>query len=199
MSNDFVRREYNKIAETYLKGRDKFKNNKYLDRLMEMLPPGSTVLDIGCGAGIPIDSYLIDHGHRVIGIDISEKQIELAKKSVPEGKYSVKDMSMLRRGEYEVDAVVSFYTIFHTPRETHLDLLKKMGTFLKPHGLILITMGSSDWEGKENNFFGGEMEWSHYDSETNIKIVKEAGYEILTNEIDTTGDEKHLVIIARKN
>jgi len=33
-------------------------------------------------------------------------------------------MSELKKDEYKVDAVVSFYAIFHTPRDKHLELFK---------------------------------------------------------------------------
>lgn len=198
MSNDDIRKGYNKVAVTYLKGRDKFKNNKYLDRLIELLPKGSVILDLGCGAGIPIDSYLISHGYKVKGLDISEKQIELAKQNVPSAEYELKDMSLLKEKEYSVDAIVSFYAIFHIPRETHRELLRKLHSFLKKDGLLLITMGSSNWVGKENDFFGGEMSWSHYDASTNLDLIKQAGFQIVFEEIDKSANERHLVVLARK-
>lgn len=88
MSNQTVKAGYNKAAEEYLnKYRGIFNNNKHLDLLIEKLNPRARILDLGCGAGIPIDKYLIDKGFKVIGIDISEKQIELAKNNVPEGEF----------------------------------------------------------------------------------------------------------------
>jgi len=198
MSNDFVKQQYNKLAENYLAGRDRFKNDKYLDKLSSLLSSGSTVLDIGCGAGLPIDKYLIDHGFKVIGVDISEKQIEMAKNNVPQGDFKVEDMSEFKNKEYFVDAVISFYAIFHTPRESHQQILEKIASFLKKDGLILITMATTEWEGKENDFYGGEMYWSHYDSKTNSKLVQDAGFELLLDEIDNTGKEKHQIILARK-
>ena len=198
MDNDFVKQQYNKLAENYLAGRDKFKNGKYLEKLNSLLFPGSTVLDIGCGAGIPVDKFFLSRGHKIIGLDISEKQIELAKKNLPNGKFKVEDMSNLAEKEYSVDAVISFYAIFHTPRETHGSILKKISSLVKNNGLLLITMGSSNWEGKEGNFFGGEMFWSHYGKKENKKLVEDAGFKILLDEIDESGGEKHQVILAKK-
>lgn len=198
MDNKFVKDSYNKIAENYLAGRDQFKNNKYLDKLNGILKPHSIILDVGCGAGVPVDRCFIKSGHKIIGIDISEKQIELAKKNVPEGDYKVEDMSELKSGEYTVDAVVSFYAIFHTPREQHMEILNKIHSFVKKDGYLLITMGSTDWEGKENDFFGGEMSWSHYDEKTNTQLVENAGFNILLDEIDPTGGEKHQILLAKK-
>jgi 2-polyprenyl-3-methyl-5-hydroxy-6-metoxy-1,4-benzoquinol methylase len=198
VSNDFVKQQYNQLAENYLAQRDLFKSNKYLEKLSSLLVPHSTILDIGCGAGIPIDKFLLDHGYKVTGIDISEKQIELAKKNLPDGEFKVEDMSELKAKECSVDAVVSFYAIFHTPRETHGSILKVINSFLKSGGLILITMGSSEWEGTESGFFGGEMFWSHYGSAQNRKLVEEAGFEILLDEIQESGREKHQIILAKK-
>jgi cyclopropane fatty-acyl-phospholipid synthase-like methyltransferase len=198
MSNDFVKQQYNKLAENYLAGRDAYKNDKYLENLNTLLVPNSRILDIGCGAGIPIDKYFLDRGHKVIGLDVSEKQIELATKNLPNGEFKVEDMSELKEKEYSVDAAVSFYAIFHTPRETHGEILKKISSFLQANGLLLITMGSSEWEGTEQDFHGTEMFWSHYGKEKNRQLVEDAGFEILLDEIDDSGGEKHQVILAKK-
>lgn len=42
------------------------------------------------------------------------------------------------------------------------------------------------------------MFWSHCDSQKNREIVEKAGFEVVLDEIDTSGEEKHQVIIARK-
>lgn len=195
--NQKVKAGYNLAAKNYSsKFRDQFKNEKHLAKLVEVLKPNSHVLDLGCGAGKPIDSYLISKGMKVTGIDLSEAQIELARSYVPDASYEVRDMSELKGDEYQVDAVVSFYAIFHTPRENHADLLKKFRSFLYSGGYLLITMGATDWEGKEDNFCGAEMYWSHFGADKNKELVKEAGFEILFSEIDDAGGEKHLIIFA---
>ncbi|HEX6404379.1 MAG TPA: SpoIIE family protein phosphatase [Pseudonocardiaceae bacterium] len=44
------------------------------------LPSCPTVLDLGCGAGVPCTALLAEHGD-VVGVDISTSQIELARKN----------------------------------------------------------------------------------------------------------------------
>lgn len=198
--NQKVRAGYNRVAPSYsTEFRDQFKNDKHLEQLSKLLLPDSLVLDIGCGAGKPVDSFLVSRGLKVIGIDISEAQIDLARKFVPEATYQLKDMSELSKGEFRVDAVVSFYAIFHTPREKHLELLQIFKSFIKPNGYLLITMGASDWVGKEDDFCGTEMYWSHYGADKNIEFVKEAGFTILDSVIDESGGEKHLIVLAKVN
>lgn len=195
--NESVKSSYDKIADDYTTNRDQFKNDKYLKMLTGRLPAGSSVLDLGCGAGVPIDKYLIDRGFQVTGIDISPRQIELAQQNLPTGEFCVRDMSDLRDGEFHVDAVVSFYAIFHTPREHHLEIFQKINSFLKEGGLLLTTMGASDWEGEEE-FHGAPMRWSHYGVDKNIEIVRDAGFETIHVEVDTSGGENHLVVLATK-
>jgi cyclopropane fatty-acyl-phospholipid synthase-like methyltransferase len=197
MSKDMVRKGYDRIAQKYMGVRDQYVNNRYLLNFNSRLKPGSLVLDLGCGAGKPIDRFLVNRGHKIIGVDISRKQIKLAKRNVPEARYVVKDISSLRKEEYRVDAVISFYTILHISRETHQELFYIINSFLPEGGLILVTMGSSEWEGIQD-FYGVEMYWSHYGPEKNREIIEKAGFEIILDEIDASRIDKHQVIMAKK-
>jgi len=197
MSKDIVKKGYDRIAQRYMDVRDQFVNNRYLENFNSRLKPASLILDLGCGAGKPIDRILVNRGHKVIGIDISKKQIKLAKRNVPEARYVVKDISSLQKEEYKVDAVISFYTILHIPRETHQELFYIINSFLPEGGLVLVTMGSSEWEGIED-FYGVEMYWSHYGPEKNREIIEKAGFEVILDEIDAIRKEEHQVIIAKK-
>lgn len=190
---------YNKCANAYANNRDLFTNQKYLEDLEKHLPKNSSVLDIGCGSGIPIDQFLLEKGFKVTGIDISDEQIKLAQQNIPNGHYYVRDMTEIDFPANSFDAIVSFYAIFHIPREEHLPLLKKLYQVLKPNGYLLISMGADEWEGIENDFHGAEMFWSHFGKDKNIELAKQAGFEIIYDIIDTSGNEKHLIIFAKRN
>jgi methylase of polypeptide subunit release factors len=41
------------------------------------------VLDLGCGAGIPVTRHLTALGHHVLGVDGSARQIALARRNAP--------------------------------------------------------------------------------------------------------------------
>jgi len=70
---------YDRIAERYLAwagGIDDPGRARMLDLLLERLPPGGDVLDLGCGAGVPSTVRLAEC-HRVTGVDISQEQLRL--------------------------------------------------------------------------------------------------------------------------
>ncbi len=193
-----VEKGYDRIAESYLEGRSIFDNTRYLRQFCKLLLPHSTILDVGCGSGKPVDVYLQRRGHAVIGIDISSKQIELARRSVPQAQYVVRDMAKLQEKEYRVDAIVSFYVLFHLPWETQKHLFKIFNTFLPEGGAMLVTLGRRNWEGVRDDYFGVPMYWSTKEPLENRAMIEDAGFHIVCDEIDHAAGEKHHVVIARK-
>lgn len=81
--NELTRQAYNAVAAKYY---DLFKDEleqkeydlKLFDSFAASLPNGSIVLDAGCGPCAHVSGYINEKGHNVIGIDISEKCIEMS-------------------------------------------------------------------------------------------------------------------------
>jgi 2-polyprenyl-3-methyl-5-hydroxy-6-metoxy-1,4-benzoquinol methylase len=53
--------------------------------LADSPPPAG--LSAGCGCGVPVARSLADAGFRVVGIDISERQVERARRLVPQATF----------------------------------------------------------------------------------------------------------------
>jgi SAM-dependent methyltransferase len=67
--------------------------------------PGTSVLDLGCGAGL-FARAAADRGARVTGIDTDAEAIALAAAEVPEGSFTVGDARNPPRGPFDVVAAV---------------------------------------------------------------------------------------------
>jgi cyclopropane fatty-acyl-phospholipid synthase-like methyltransferase len=173
----------------------------YLVKLIKLLPKKSRVLDFGCGIGIPFDSYLVNSGIDVTGIDISTKHLKQAKKNVPQATFIKGDFSVYEFQE-KFDAIVSFYAIFHIPRDEHKKLFEKMFDLLKVDGVILITLGASDYEYMVNeNWFGSpKMAWSSHKPDNYKKLIVDAGFKLLDLGFEGKfGDEEyHFWLLAQK-
>ena len=196
---------YDRMAEQYLATRDPY-DPLALTALEDLasLPTGAVVLDLGCGAGVPVTGWLADRGFSVTGVDVSARQLELARTNVPAGTFLKADMTKLAFAPESFDAVVAFHSIIHVPRAEHPALLADIHRWLKPEGLFLATMTVTDFEGRDENWrgWGAPMVWSHYDGEANVAMLREAGFEIHCAEPRTglgTGDaETWLWVLARK-
>ncbi len=197
MWTNVVRDGYDQIARVYLADRNRLGSGKYVQKLLKLLPKHSTVLDLGCGAGVPIDDVLLKAGHEVIGIDISNEQIKLARAYCPRGRYIVGDIADLEEGTYQVDAVISFYTLFHIPRTEQAKALKIIASFLPKGGMLLLTMGDREFEG--SHILHSVPMWvSQYGTIKNKMLVEKAGFKIVFSEMDSSGGEHHQILMAEK-
>ncbi len=179
---------YDRVAEQYLSTKDP-EDELTLDALAELaciLPPEAAVLDLGCGAGIPATRWLAER-FTLTGVDISAKQLELARRNVPGASFLKADMTDPNFAPETFEAVVALHSIIHVPRTEHLTLLKNISRWLKPGGAFLATLSVGEWEGEESDWegWGAAMRWSHYDREANLKMLREAGFEIVWAEART--------------
>ena len=197
-----VKAGYNQIADRYLAGRKRDSEDiRLLEELITRLPKGAKVLDAGCGAGIPISQRLSEL-FDVTGVDFSEAQIKFARENVPNAIFLCEDMTELDFPENIFDGIVSYYSIIHIPREEHQSLLTNFYRMLKPGGYALLCLGAEHLiDDFEDNFFGARMYWSHFDSETYLKMLKECGFTILWSRrvADSTCEGGgHLFVLMQK-
>ena len=200
-----VEQGYDHIAERYLAWAESDASGmreRYANVLLQELPPSARVLELGCGAGIPITRTLAQR-FEVTGIDISARQIALARQHVPQAHFIRADMTELDLLPESYDGVAAFYALIHIPREQQPQLLRDITSWLTPGGLLVVTMGARASRGDiEEDWLGAPMYWSSFDSQTNLRLVREAGLEIVQARKETV--EEHgeqatfLWIVARK-
>lgn len=160
---------------------------------------GEKVLDLGCGTGEPFDRFLVDQGLDVTGVDLVEKHIHSAREHVPEASFVQGDFFDVDPEDEKFDAVVSFYAVFHLPREEHEELFQHINSLLKDNGLMLVTVAGGEMEKHvEHDWAGSEMIWSSYSQEKNKEIIRDSGFDILDTYEEQSEDEHHLWILARK-
>ena len=197
-----VKSGYNQIANQYLAARTiDSEDVRLLGDFIELLSSDAEVLDAGCGAGIPISKILAEH-FDVTGVDFSEAQIELAKQNVPNAKFICEDMTALNFSDATFDGICSYYAIIHIPREEHQSLLVNFHRMLKTGGMVLLCLGAQNLiDDIDENYLGARMYWSHYDSETYLKMLKSGGFAIMWARYikdSTCEGAGHLFVLAQK-
>jgi len=199
-----VRRGYDLCAAAYEAARQT-EPPPELDLLTSRLPDGARVLDIGCGAGVPIARALAGP-FAVTGVDISGEQTRRARANVPMGTFIQADIMEVTFPPGSFDAAVAFYSLFHLPREEHPELLRRVGEWLGPGGYLLTTLSFQAEDAyTEDDFFGATMYWSNYGLADYRAILEELGFAIV--ECTTLGGghpeeageppERHPLVLAR--
>lgn len=172
----------------------------WLAALLRRLPARAGVLDLGCGCGVPVARTLADAGHRVTGVDVSGVQIERARRLVPGGTFLRADATGVAFEERTFDAVVCLYALIHMPLDRQPVLLRRVGGWLRPGGVLLATAGASAWTGTEDGWLGGTvtMWWSQADAATYRTWITEAGLQVESDHFVPEGDGGHQLFWAHR-
>ncbi|MFB8171901.1 class I SAM-dependent methyltransferase [Kitasatospora purpeofusca] len=198
---EVVRRGYDLLSEHYERAfGSETKYGSWIEELLGRLPEAGTVLDIGCGTGVPAARSLVTAGHRVTGVDISEVQIRRARELVPGADFVRADATTLEFSEESFDAVVCLYALIHIPVEEQPALLSRIASWLRPGGWFLATAGHRAWTGTDENWLGGgaAMWWSHADAATSRSWLVRAGLDVVHEEFVPEGDSVHVLFWARR-
>jgi len=192
---------YDAIAERYADALRRGRGpqtffRRFLDHVLELIPDAGTVLDLGCGAGL-ITAELATRA-RVVAVDISAAQLELASGNAPSAAFVRADMTDVAFEPRSFDGVVAFWTLIHVRRELHAGILGRIHGWLRPGGFLAGTFGCGDNPAQvEERFYGAPMYWSHFDADTNRRLFRDAGFELVQADEIEDEDETPLWVIAR--
>jgi SAM-dependent methyltransferase len=102
------------------------------------LASGKTVLDIACGEGYGAN-LLAGHAQHVIGVDLSERTVEHARKTYQRQNlaFQVGACASIPLESASVDLVVSFETLEH--HNEHQAMFAEIRRVLRPGGILLIS------------------------------------------------------------
>jgi len=132
-----------KIVKAYCWGRFKIMHQQFLDEIGQYLPESGQILDMGCGFGLFSLYYAKKFpGLSIIGIDINEARIQMARKaatvlSLSNVRYEIADAityecSTTLNGAYMLDIV------HHISPETVRPLVRKIHALLHPGSRLII-------------------------------------------------------------
>jgi 2-polyprenyl-3-methyl-5-hydroxy-6-metoxy-1,4-benzoquinol methylase len=155
---------------------------KHLDRFLAQIKKEGKVLDLGCGSGRPMASYILSQGFSVKGIDGSDKMIELAKRYVPSIDPEVQDMRHLNLSE-KFDGIIMWHSSFHLPYDDQRILLPKLAEILNPKGSLLFTSGPGQGEAWGENH-GESLYHASLSQDEYRKILGEAGFKVISLDVE---------------
>ena len=158
-----------------------------LDRLLEHLAPGSRVLDVGSGTGVPTARRLAAAGHRVVGVDVSPVMTALAARQVPDAEFRCADIRELPWADGEFDAVCVYFSLLQMSRGEQSGLLGRLARAVKPGGRLAVATVPVDVADVSAVFMGQPVVVSSFGEEEFASVVAGAGFAV---------EERHSVLFT---
>ncbi|MBI3577538.1 class I SAM-dependent methyltransferase [Candidatus Gottesmanbacteria bacterium] len=175
---------YKKIANKYT---DLYFNDQtdlpQINKFLVELKPKAKILDVGSGPG-EYAKYLLDKGFEVEGIDLSSAMLRIAKKKVPNGKFSRMDLRSLLYPAETFNALLVAYSIIHIPSAEIPKTLMGFNRVLKSGGLVfLITQkGKPDQTVDEPLKEGEKMFFNFFTKKRIAKFLTDNGFTVVRQE-----------------
>jgi SAM-dependent methyltransferase len=148
--------------------------------LADQLAPGSRVLDLGCGTGVPTAKQLAEAGHKVFGVDLSPTMVKLSRENVPQGEFRRMDIADVgRRNLGLFDGAAVFFSLLMLPRDEIPYALRMLHGQLRENAPLALSMVEADVDDFSIPFLGSTIRVSGYLRDDLCRIVRDAGFEVL--------------------
>ena len=207
MNNKQITKEaHNAIAEKYYElYKDDTSDLKYFDFFLEDCKP--RILDLGCGMG-HYSNYMYNKGFDVVGIDISENMINIAKRNNPNIEFIVSDICDLDViKNYKFGGVILAYVLQHLSKEEVLKLFSKINYIVNYNCKLLMFLREGNGIIEEVEPIDTRYKYviNEYSKEEIKNILLDNGWKINLIETKEYIDDPNslapttLVVIAQKN
>lgn len=199
---------WNKVAKIY---QDKFMDldlyNDSYDNFLDLITKANaSVLEIGCGPG-NITKYLLTKKTdlKIIGIDISENMIELAKKNNPTAEFVIMDCREIDSLNKKFDAIVCGFCMPYLSKDDCVKLISDCKNLLNNSGILYLSFVDGNYEnsGYISGSSGDRTYFYFHNLNHLVKTLElnhlEVNRLIPKNYIKTDGTaEIHTILISKK-
>lgn len=167
----------------------------WLDRFLKLVPAGGSILDLGCGAGMPIAGYLIEQGYRVTGVDSSAPLLDLSRQRFSGQEWILGDVRRVDLGG-RFDGVLAWDSFFHLSPEDQRPMFPVFAGHAWPEAPLMFTSGPQhgsvlgDFEGEP--LYHGSLDPAEYRN-----LLDANGFAVVRHVVEdkTCGD--HTIWLAR--
>jgi 2-polyprenyl-3-methyl-5-hydroxy-6-metoxy-1,4-benzoquinol methylase len=190
---------YERVGQAWAKQRNiKLMERQWLDRMLTTAPRAQgkqRVLDLGCGSGKPIGSYLAERGALMTGVDAAQTMTALYAQSVPDAEVIKADMRGLQL-DRQFDAIIAWDSFFHLNAEDQRPMFATFAAHAAPRATLMFTSGHIAGE-VVGEVAGAPIYHASLAPDEYRALLTESGFKVLryTAEDPTCGD--HTIWLAQ--
>ncbi|WP_329029118.1 class I SAM-dependent methyltransferase [Streptomyces sp. NBC_01423] len=139
---------------------------------------GGTVYDAGCGPCGHVTALLASHGLDTLGIDLSPRCVELARREQPGVRFAVMDQGAI--GAVPLDGLVAYYSLHDQPKRLLPATLAAWAAAIRPGGELLIVAKEGTGDGVIDDPLGGDLRvyWAEFTVGELREAVRDAGFHV---------------------
>lgn len=169
---------YEALAVEYQQRRDQSIGRAVVASWARSLPPGATVLDLGCAHGVPVSQALLDAGCAVHGVDASPTLVAEFRRRFPGVPVACEAVEDSRFFDRRFDGTVAVGLVFLLEPDAQRELIRKVARALQPDGRFLFTAPRErcTWTdvltGRESRSLGAEA-YTTLLAESGLKLIAE--------------------------
>jgi SAM-dependent methyltransferase len=133
---------YEDVAAEFIAGRGRNSSGvgaSVVAQWSQTLAAGATVLDLGCGTGVPISQVLIERGFKVYGVDASPTFVAAFRARFPGVPVECADVEESDFFGRTFDGVVAWGLFFLLDEQVQRRLIRKIAGVLPSGGRLLFT------------------------------------------------------------
>jgi SAM-dependent methyltransferase len=188
---------YERVAARFDARRTRlFFERGWLERFLAALPPGASVLDLGCGAGEPIARHLIARGCRVTGVDSAPTMIAICRRRFPAHAWRVGDMRRLALAR-RFDGLVAWDSFFHLDPRGQRKAVAVFARHARPGAALLFTSGPAAGEAI-GRAADAPIYHASLDADAYRALLAAHGFAVVAHAANDPGCDFHTVWLARR-
>jgi SAM-dependent methyltransferase len=169
----------------------------WLERFLALVPPGGSVLDLGCGAGEPIARHLMAVGCAVTGVDSSPTMIGLCRERLPDGCWLVADMRALSLGR-RFDGILAWDSFFHLSPDDQRGMFRVFRDHAAPGAALMFTSGPRAGVAM-GTLFGEPLYHASLDPDDTRALLAAHGFAVVSYVPEDPACGAHTVWLARRD
>jgi SAM-dependent methyltransferase len=167
----------------------------WIERFLDSLPQGATILDLGCGGGSPVALHMVAHGFRVIGVDSSPTLISLCRSRLPDQDWIVADMRSLSLGK-PFDGILAWDSFFHLRPDDQRAMFRVFSDHAASGAVLMFNAGFGCGEAvgsyRGDPLYHASLAASEYES-----LLAKFGFELIEHSVNDPAKGGRTLWLAR--